>query len=481
VATSGHLTENHSPGLGTKLAYGFGSTAYGIKDGGLKFLLLIFYAQVIGLDSTLVSLAIFIALIADAFTDPLVGYWSDNFKSRWGRRHPFMYAAAVPVAVSYYFIWNPPEGWSDMGLFWYIVILTIIIRTFITFYETPSTALAPELSSDYDERSRILSFRYFFGWAGGNIMTVITFAAIFPAFATAAYPNGQFNPDAYPAYALVAASLMFAAILISALGTHSYIPHLRRPVEQSARSLGTVFREIYETVSSRSFFALFFASLLGFTGSGYVAGLSFYMYTFFWEFSPEQVGLLTAAIFISAIIGGILAPLVTRKWDKKKGAVAVGLVAFIWLPMPAIMRLADILPANGSPALFWIILIATTIDVALIICYQILAASMMADLVEQGELKTGKRSEGMFFAAVTFMRKFGEGFGIVLAGLVLSLIGLQTGAQPGEVSDESLWNLGFVYALVSFVLYMMVIKVISNYRIDRVTHEDSVRKLADGR
>ena len=82
------------------------------------------------MDSRLVSLAIFIALISDAISDPIVGYWSDNFRSKWGRRHPFMYAAAFPVAISYYFIWIPPEGWSDQQLFWYIVVLAVVIRTF---------------------------------------------------------------------------------------------------------------------------------------------------------------------------------------------------------------------------------------------------------------------------------------------------------------------------------------------------------------
>ena len=93
-----------NPSLGTKLAYGFGSAAYGLKDGGQKYFLLLFYSQVVGVDARLVSLAVLVALMCDAISDPIVGYWSDNFRSRWGRRHPFKYAAAVPNSVSYYFI-----------------------------------------------------------------------------------------------------------------------------------------------------------------------------------------------------------------------------------------------------------------------------------------------------------------------------------------------------------------------------------------
>lgn len=462
----------------TKAAYGFGSVAYGVKDSGLKYFLLLFYAQVVGMDPRWVSLAIFVALIFDAISDPVVGYWSDNFRSKWGRRHPFMYAAAVPVSVSFYFIWTPPEGWSDQQLFWYIVVLAVVIRTFITVYETPSTALAPELTDDYDERSSILSFRYFFGWSGGNAMAVLSFALIFPAFVTAAIVNGQFNPDAYAFFGLVGSLTMFVAIMVSALGTHRYIPQLRKPPPKRNMTLGKIFREIYETVSSRSFFALFFASLLGFTASGLAAGLTFYFTTYYWGFTPEQIGMITFGVFLSAIIGGSLAPYVTKKIGKKRGAIIVGLVAFIGSPTPIFLRLIDVLPENGTPEIFWIVLVTNTIDVGLIICYQILAASMMADLVEQGEVKTGNRSEGLFFAAATFMRKFGEGFGIVVAGFVLAAVGLAAGSQQGEVSDQTLWRLGAVYVPVILGIWLTMITIIGLYRIDRAKHEETLKELA---
>ncbi|OAN99346.1 sugar transporter [Sphingomonadales bacterium EhC05] len=465
------------PSFWTKIAYGFGSVAYGTKDAGLKYFLLLFYAQVVGMDPRLVSLAILIALVFDAISDPIVGYWSDNFRSKWGRRHPFMYAAAIPVAVSYYFIWTPPEGWSDQALFWYIVVLAITIRTFITVYETPSTALAPELTDNYDERSTILSYRYFFGWTGGNTMTVVAFALIFPAFGTVAYANGQFNPDAYAFYGLVGSLVIFSAIMISALGTHRYIPHLRSAPPKREMSLKMIFKEIYQTVASGSFFALFSASLIAFTASGLAAGLTFYFSTFFWGFTAQQIGMVTLGVFFSAFIGGALAPIVTRKLGKKRGALIVGLIAFIGAPLPIFLRLLDVLPENGTPEIFWLVLITNTLDVGLIICYQILAASMMADLVEQGEAKTGNRSEGLFFAAATFMRKFGEGFGIVIAGFILSAVGVAAGAQQGELSDETLWNLGAVYVPVILGLFLTVIGIISFYKIDRTKHEETLREL----
>ena len=106
--------------------------AYGIKDNGFAYFLLLFYGSVVGLEPALAGTALLIALIFDAFSDPIVGYWSDNTHSRWGRRHPFMYAAAIPVALCYSLLWQPPD-WDDGALFLYLVILAVLIRTLITF------------------------------------------------------------------------------------------------------------------------------------------------------------------------------------------------------------------------------------------------------------------------------------------------------------------------------------------------------------
>lgn len=462
----------------TKLAYGFGSAAYGIKDGGFSYFLLLFYSQVIGLDARLVGLAITVALILDAISDPIVGYWSDNFRSKWGRRHPFMYASAIPVAATYFLIWNPPADWSPTALFWYLLGLAVLIRTAITFYETPSSALAPELATDYDQRSSLLGWRYYFGWTGGNLMTVVNFTVLFPMFSTAAIPNGQFNRDAYQVYGIIASLLIFTAIIVSALGTHSRIAHLRLLPPKRDITLRTVFSEIFETLGNRSFAAVFGATMLGAVATGLSASLSFYFSAYFWGFSPQQIGLITASVFISAIIGAVIAPIATRRIGKRRGAIVIGLIAGLILPVPIVLRLFGVLPENGDPSLFWLVLIVTMIDVGLIICFQILGSAMLADLVEQAELKTGRRSEGLFFAAATFIRKAVQGLGVIAASLVLTLAQFPKGASPDQVPPSSLWQLGAWYVPAILALWLLMIAVISTYRLSRADHEENLRQLA---
>ena len=145
-----------------RVLFGSGSIAEGTKNTAFNVFLLYYYNNVLGLSGTLSGAAILLALCVDAITDPLVGSISDNFRSRWGRRHPFMYAAAVPMAVCFYLLFNPPAGMADMELFAWLTVFAVGVRVSMTFYAIPSASMIPELTTHYDERTTLVSFRFFF-------------------------------------------------------------------------------------------------------------------------------------------------------------------------------------------------------------------------------------------------------------------------------------------------------------------------------
>ena len=461
------------PSVGLKLAHGFGAAAFGIKNNGFDYFLLLFYGTVIGLEPGLVGLAILVALVFDAISDPLVGYWSDNFRSKWGRRHPFMYAAALPVALSYFLLWNPPDL-SQFGLFLYLTVLAVLIRTFITFYETPSSALIPELSSDYDERTSIQSYRLFFGWSGGNMMSIIMFGVLLTG------PLGMMDREAYATYGVVGSLLILAAILVSAIGTHHRIPYLHRPAATGERfTIKRIFREMFETLSEKSFLALFFATVLFSVATGLSAALAFLMLNYFWAFSEFQIFIWTCTVFFSALLGFLIAPWATKRIGKKRATIVLGLLAFTIQPAPVLLRLAGVMPENGDPLLFPLVLGINVIDLALIIAVQAVAYSMIADLVESNQLRTGRRSEGVYYAAMTFTRKVTQGLGVAAAGIILSAIAFPQGADPASVSDDTLWKLGAAYAPSLLVLWLTALYCVSRYRIDKAEHDENLRKLAE--
>ena len=238
-------------GFGTKFFYGVGSVAFGVKDNGFGALLLLFYNQALGLDARLAGLAIAIALVVDAFLDPLIGYASDHLHTRWGRRHPLMYAAAIPAALSYFFLFSPPDGLSQTGLFAYLLVTAIFVRVFIALFEIPNSALVAEFTQNYDERTSYLNWRLFFGWTAGLTMTVAAFG-IFLSVGVGKIPGTQV-PANYQAYGIAAAIIMFAAIMASALGTHRTIPWLNRPaVAEGHDKPSSPLQDIRRALSSRS-------------------------------------------------------------------------------------------------------------------------------------------------------------------------------------------------------------------------------------
>ena len=470
------MSDHRPVSIGRKVAYGFGSVAFGVKSNGFDYFFLIFYSQVMGVSAYLVSLALMIALIVDALSDPLIGYLSDNTRSRWGRRHPFMYAAAIPASVAYYFVWNPPAGLQGDALFPYIVTLAILVRTLITVYEIPSSSLVAEMSDDYDERTSMLSYRYFFGWTGGTLMGA--FATIFILVPTATISNGMFNVEGHGQVGAIAATVIFLAIMISALGTHKMIPDLKPPPPARQMSVGLIYREVFETLASRSFLALFLAALFGAIASGVSTTLSFYFSTFFWGFTTEQIGLISLSVVISALMAFFISPAISKRLGKKRGAITIGLMAFTVAPAPIFLRLLGLMPENGDPALFPLVLSIIVVDVALIIAYQTLSSSMIADLVEEAEIKTQRRNEGVFFASVTFVRKVTQGIGAAVAGVLLTISQFPVGATPDQVPESVLTTFGWLYVPVIFGLWMIMIACLSLYSVDRKKHEANLETLA---
>lgn len=460
----------------TRMAFGVGGAAGGIKNNGFDYVLLLFYSQILGLPGWWVAGAIWIALIIDAVSDPVVGYWSDNLRSKLGRRHPFLYAAAIPVAIAYFFVWNPPIGLEGSSLFAWLLTLTIIVRVGYTLFEVPSLSLAAELSQDYDVRTMLMSYRYFFAWIGGLTIQVMLFAVFLePSEGDA---QGFQHIPGWNTYGLVAAIAIFSAIAITALGTHHRIPNLKKPPAKRQLTIGKIFSEIWETLSNPSFRALFIATLFGLLATGISATLNQYINSFFWNFTGDQLALLTLAVFLSSGMALLVAPIAGRIWGKKRAAIIIGLLAFTLAPAPVFARLLGLLPENGTPELFYIILTVTVFDIALIIAYQMLAASMVTDIVEESELKTGRRSEGTFFAGITFIRKLSQGIGVLTASLILAAASIAPGTRVEDASADSVAALGWGYATTLLTVWMLMIFAISFYRISREDHARNLEELA---
>lgn len=360
-------------------------------------------------------------------------------------------------------------------LFPWLVATTILVRISFTFYDVPSSALSAELTSDYDERTSLMSLRYFFGWFGG--LTIQIFLWFFLLRPTPEFPNGDFNLAGWNTYGLVSAVCIFSAVFICAAGTHKHIPNLKAAPPSRQLTLARIFGEIFETISNPSFRALFIATLCGLIATGISATLNLYINRIFWEFRPEQIAGLTMGVYVSAVLALIIAPIVGKTFGKKRGAMTIGALAFTIAPLPVFLRLFGLLPPNGSDELFLIIISITIFDLSLIIATQMLLGSMVADIVEDSELQTGRRSEGIFFAGISFIRKLSQGVGVIIASMVLAVAGLSQGGGVDAATPEEIRMLGWGYGISLLTAWTLMLICISFYRISRESHADNLEKL----
>ena len=462
----------------TRCLYGFGSISEGIKATAFNAFLLFYYNQVLGLPGTLGGLAILLALAVDAITDPLMGSISDNFHSRWGRRHPFMYAAAVPMAACFFLLFNPPASLGQTELFLWLTSFAVLVRVSMTLYAIPSNSMVAEMTPHYDERTSLVSYRYFFGWAGGVTMYQVAlrlFLAETPEFG-----DGRYNAEGYGAFALAGALGIAAAILICAAGTHRLIPTLKPPPEKTPLTPGRFFRELREVFGNHSYLMLVLAGLFASVAGGYMDVVGLYMSTYFWGFDAQQIAFLGLAAVPAFLLAVAMARPVSERFDKRKTALSLASFAVVFGGLPVFLRLADLMPPNGHPLLLYLIFGHNLLFLVAIIVIGIVIASMIADTIDLGELSTGKRQEGMYSSAIAFTAKAVSGVGGFLAGVALDLVDFPRNAVESvapNVPEEKIFALGAAVAPVLVALNLGALIFLSRYRITRESHAETLAEL----
>jgi GPH family glycoside/pentoside/hexuronide:cation symporter len=462
--------------ISTRLLYGSGTIAFGVKDQGFNALLMLFYNQVIGLPAAWVGAAIMIAMIADALFDPLLGQYSDNFRSRWGRRHPFMYASAIPIAVSYLLLWSPPD-FAPAGQFAWLVGIAIIVRFSISLYEIPSTALLAEFSSDYDERTKLVAARYFFGVMSGLLMTILAFQ--FFLRPTAAQPVGHLNAGGYTVYAWVAAGVMLVSVLVSSLGTQKRVLGFAPPPPAERLTIGPMLRAMMDVLTHRSYVSILLASLFYAMAAGLNTALAVYFSTYFWELSASQIATLASSSIIGIILAFIVVLPLSARFGKKASAMVLFGLSLVAGVAPLTLRLFGAFPANGDPLLLPLLMAQFGFFVMCAIAGSILAVSMVADVTDQIQLETGRRAEGLLFSAATMVNKAVSGMGVFLSGLLLAVVSFPDHAQPGHVAADVLSSLAVIYILATTFVSVMAIVCLAYYPITRSHHDDNIRRLGE--
>ena len=465
----------------TKFYFGAGAGGEAASMWIFNALGMIFYQQILGLPAGLAGTALAIAIFADAITDPLIGAISDRFRSKWGRRHPFLLIAPIPLAMCIFLIFHPPAFVleSHTLLFIWLCVFTILQRTFQTFYVVPHLAMGAELSTDYLERTRIMAFNNLFTLYGGTLMHVVAWFVVFGFIFVD--QGGQLYRPAYTWTALTACVIVLVSIFACAFGTKDQIPLLKRNQIDDDRkvSLGAFYSDIWVVMQNRNYLylllGLFFLSLT----IGTHETLAIYMGTFFWELTPFQIGFLILNNILGVHVGFFLAARLHHRFDKRWTIAlsAIGLSVF-W-SMTVNLTLLGLAPANSSWGLVAFIIFFGTFSSFFGAVLNISVMSALADIADEHELKTGLRLEGIFYSARAFFAKAMNAFGHVVAGLALQYyVMLPPNSVPGDVAPDIIFRLGIVDGPFAMIGGIIAGVVYLGYRIDKSVHEQTREALA---
>jgi Na+/melibiose symporter-like transporter len=452
-----------------KVAYGLGSTAEALVYTATSSFTLLFYNQVRGLDAAAVGTALAVGLLVNAFVDPMVGSWSDRTRSRWGRRHPFMFGAILPAALLFYALYNPPGLSPAWQLIWLGVTNTLLLQV-MTVYHTPHLALGGEMSSDYLGRTSIMAYNTFCLWLGDTIGWLLAFRVIFAA--SSAYPNGALDPTRYPLFAITVATLILLILGFSSWSTMNRIPYLPQPREDQ-RGFGPreLLRDIKQALTNRNYvvllIGLFFLSMM----TGVRIGLWLYTATYFWQLDNNQISFFVLGSFSGYVFAAVVVKRLHAKLDKRwTGALALALYS-IGPAIPLALGYFGVLSAS-TPNILWILIAFSILQHAPYSLMTTTVTSALADIADENELRYGVRQEGVLYATRTFFQRVDQALGTALAGWVLSAIAFPTNAKPGDVSHEVLLALAAAFALsaipgiIAGFFYAML-------RVTRATYDDT--------
>ncbi len=456
-----------------KLSFAASGTASGLVGNGVSYFLLLYYSQVLGLDRALAGLALMIALVVDAVSDPLVGKWSDHLRHKLGRRHPFLYVAILPAALCYYFLRDVPEL-SQTQLFFYLLVLIVGLRLALTMHVVPFNALLPEVAKDYDYRTQLMNVSYSSSWFLGTLMAVAMYVWWLADSVDDPDGTGILRAEGYVEAGLVAGVGIFICLLVAAAGTRHLVPTLSAGLP-AAGSLRQSLRQAAATLSDRSFFALVASGVFGAAASGTSTALWAYMQPYFWGFESSQTSVILFAQLSSAAIAFYLTPWITSGREKRNVLIVLMWVSLLFWSGPVLLASLDWFVTAAW--LFSTMLVIGVLQVTLVVMTSTLSASMLADLVEARERVTGRREEGLLYSVQSFVGKVASGVGVWAGGLILAFSGFSADSAT-QVQNNAASALGWWFVGVISMVYITAIASLSCFVLTRASHEQNLRALA---
>lgn len=459
------------------LAYTTGDGVNSLVVNSMGFAML-YYTEALRLDHALAGLVISIAVFWNAVTEPVMGHITDNTRSRFGRRHPYMLFGGLFTVVCFFFLWAVPQSFrAPPVLFWYLIVLHLLLRTGITVFSVPHGALGFEICTDYTQRTTLQGMRVVFNM-------LINLAG--PAMAWAIFFKDRHDIESTSiasnyvrmgcAFSIAAVAFVFLVVF----ATRKYVVDTRRLPEIVGNRPREVWRNIRDVLTDRCPRSVFLFIGIVFVGMSLVASLQMYVYVHFMEFSSAERTIVHGATMVAGGLGGVFSPLLVRKVDKKTAVCIAAMVAALaslmllmllvpaWIPPGTVYDLPAGLPVLGGRA----IPVATLFFLTLHALYWAgngvltpVAGSMIADASEVCRYRTGVLKDGSYSAMSSCITKLSMSVGLVLAGCCLNWVGFVIGRETQ--TPQAVWNLAIVTFVAGAAAALVAMLTLLKYPVTR--------------
>jgi Na+/melibiose symporter-like transporter len=459
--------------------FGFTAVVESTKFQIYEIFLIFYYAQVLGLAGSLAGLAVAIAILADAFIDPLIGSYSDSFRGRFGRRHTLMYLSIVPTGIFVFLLFSAPAGLGQTGLFLWLLSLCVLVRIVGSFYAVPAAAVAAEMTDKATQRAELGIWRQVVTAGINLVLTWLIFKFAFLPSET--FARGQENPDNYPRFALLVAGVIMLCALIGAAGTQRPILAFERE-RLSAQprafsvsgSLQATWRALMDLPNFRALFlGLLFAGVMG----SYFRALNLHLGTYFWELSTAQTGAWLMSVQIATFAAAICTRFAVGRIEPKFlyiGGVSLMLLGYV---LPPALRLLGLMPENGDPLLVQLLYAANVTVGAGTGLIMACSLVMFAETADEYAYVKGESRTGMLLAFLPLGNKLASSIGKLAAGVVVQWVALPVGQKGSTVDPESLTHLGFAAFSLTALAGLVALGFYSSYHLPRARHAEIVRGL----
>ncbi len=427
----------------------------------IGFYLLFFLTNMLNLNPALAGVALLVGKLWDAVTDPAVGYLSDRTRSRWGRRKPYMFVGAFMMVILMFVMFSSPAIASQALLFGWVVLFYCLLNTAYTLVNIPYSALTPELTEDYYERTVLNGYRMSFAVVG----TLIGAAAISPLISLFGGGSGGWT---------LTGGLMGVIIMAVTLITIVVVPEKIHPPVARGEGFRAVLRSYKEVLSLKPFLTALFPWSLHITGVAIIQASLLYYFTYIYNNSGAfSIALLILLLTTMAFIPVWVA--ISRRIGKR-ASYNTGM-----LIISAAILVFFFFGAGGGVTFAYIIMFVAGIGLS---TNYVIPWAILPDVVEYDFAESGVRREGVFYGMWTFMSKIGQAFAGALSGWILAAFGYHAAGPGGAaVAQTASARLGIrlLTGPIPVVFFVTGVIILSFYPITAAFYEQILEKARNRR